>query len=171
MWNCISWWLGTLGASLKKLPSRRRGQMGSFHSGILGKNLLIDWRMRRPDQAGFCMLSDSWIMSSTLLGKRRIVVLGRGPHCEKRVSFFPSPAGKSLIKTPLGRELLNYSQPGRVWLVTSRLGTGKWKPFYTVQVQHWNSCPGGTALSHAGLAELTSLLHGLVGRMTFPSLT
>ncbi len=31
-----------------------------------------------------------------------------------------------------GRELLNYSQPGRLWLVTSRLGTRKTMTFFTV---------------------------------------
>jgi hypothetical protein len=37
--------------------------------------------------------------------------------------IFPSPAGMSL--TLSRREQFNYSRPGRVWLVTSRLGTGK----------------------------------------------
>jgi hypothetical protein len=39
---------------------------------------------------------------------------------------FPSPAGMSVP----GREKLNYSPPGRVWLVTSRLGTRKWLTFF-----------------------------------------
>ncbi len=38
-------------------------------------------------------------------------------HCKKRLAIFPSPA--------------EYSRPGRVWLVTSRLGTEK-SPSYSV---------------------------------------
>jgi hypothetical protein len=57
----------------------------------------------------------------------------QGPiHC-KKVIVFPSPAGRSLTNiTPPGRELLYYFQPGRVWLLTSRLGTGKTITFFTV---------------------------------------
>jgi hypothetical protein len=45
-------------------------------------------------------------------------------HCKKWWSIFPSPAGMSLTKLcPAGKN--NNSWPGRVWLVTSRLGTGK----------------------------------------------
>jgi hypothetical protein len=36
-----------------------------------------------------------------------------------------SPAGMSLTKLSLAGKKLNYSRPGRVWSVTSRLGTGK----------------------------------------------
>jgi hypothetical protein len=47
-------------------------------------------------------------------------------HCKKKLSFFPSPAGMSLTKLSLaGNNLINKSRPGRVWLVTSRLRTGK----------------------------------------------
>jgi len=46
-------------------------------------------------------------------------------HCKKELAIFPSPAGMSLIKLSLGGKKLNYSRPGRVWSVTSRLGTGK----------------------------------------------
>jgi hypothetical protein len=49
--------------------------------------------------------------------------------CEKRFAIFQSTAGMSLTKDSLGENNLmysvNYSLPGRVWLMTSRLGTGK----------------------------------------------
>ncbi len=41
----------------------------------------------------------------------------------KRLAIFLSPAGMSLNK-------LSYSRPGRVWLVTSRLGTRKSLTFF-----------------------------------------
>ncbi len=46
-------------------------------------------------------------------------------HCKKELAIFLSPAGMSLTKLSLGGGKLNYSRPGRVWSVTSRLGTGK----------------------------------------------
>ncbi len=49
----------------------------------------------------------------------------RSPHCKKELAIFPSPAGMSLTKLSLGGKKLNFSRPGRVWSVTSRLGTGK----------------------------------------------
>ena len=52
---------------------------------------------------------------------------------KKRFAVFPT--GMSLTKLPPGQELLHYSRPGRVWLVTSRLGTGKSLTFfYSVDV-------------------------------------
>jgi hypothetical protein len=48
----------------------------------------------------------------------------------KKVIVFPVPSGDVINQTLHGRELLNYSRPGRVWLVTSRLGTGKTITFY-----------------------------------------
>jgi hypothetical protein len=36
------------------------------------------------------------------------------------------------VKKLSGRGLFNYSRPGRDWLVTSRLGTGKSITFFTV---------------------------------------
>ncbi len=45
-------------------------------------------------------------------------------HCKERFAIFPSPVGMSP-----GREKFNYSRPGRVWSVTSRLGTGNGKLF------------------------------------------
>ncbi len=54
------------------------------------------------------------------------------PHCKKRLAFFPSPAGMwyATNQTLSGRKLLNYSRPERVWLVTSRLRTGKTINFF-----------------------------------------
>ncbi len=50
-------------------------------------------------------------------------------HTVKKVNCFSRPpAGMSL--TLPGRELLIYSRPGRFWLVTSRLGTGKTITFF-----------------------------------------
>ncbi len=47
-------------------------------------------------------------------------------HCKKRLAIFPSSASMSLTKLSMaGYNLIDYSRPGRVWLVTSRLGTGK----------------------------------------------
>ncbi len=56
------------------------------------------------------------------------------PHCKKRLPFFPSPAGMSITKFSLAGSKINYSRPGRVWLVTSRLGTWKTKTFFTVHL-------------------------------------
>ncbi len=55
----------------------------------------------------------------------------------KKVSGFPVPRRDVTYQTLPGREKLNYSSPGGVWWVTSRLGTGKpitffysvWTPF------------------------------------------
>jgi hypothetical protein len=49
-------------------------------------------------------------------------------HCKKRLAIFPSPAGMSLTKLSLAGN--NYSRLGRVWLVTSRLGTGTSRTFF-----------------------------------------
>jgi hypothetical protein len=43
---------------------------------------------------------------------------------------FSLPSRDATYQTLPGWELLNYSQPGRVWLVTSRLGTGKITNFF-----------------------------------------
>ncbi len=50
-------------------------------------------------------------------------------HCKKRLSLFPSPVNNQTLP---GREQFNNSWPGRVWLVTSRLGTRKMITFFTV---------------------------------------
>ncbi len=54
-------------------------------------------------------------------------------HRKKRFASFPSPAGMSLPNSPwagITTALLNYSCPGGVWLVTSRLGTGNSWTFF-----------------------------------------
>jgi hypothetical protein len=45
-------------------------------------------------------------------------------HCKKGYSLPRPKPGCVANQTLPGRELLNLSRPGRVWLVTSRLGTG-----------------------------------------------
>ncbi len=46
-------------------------------------------------------------------------------HCNKGLVVFPSPAGMSLTRLSRGGNNINYSRPGIVWSVTSRLGTKK----------------------------------------------
>jgi len=53
-------------------------------------------------------------------------------HTIKKVIVFPVTSWDVTNQTLPGQELLNYSRPGRVWLVTSRLGTGKTTTFFTV---------------------------------------
>ncbi len=48
----------------------------------------------------------------------------RNLHCKKGYSEFPFPSRDVTNQTLPGRESFNYSRPGRVWLVTSWLGTG-----------------------------------------------
>ncbi len=43
----------------------------------------------------------------------------------KKASYFPVPSQEVTYQTLPGRGKLKYSQPGRVWLLTSWLGTGK----------------------------------------------
>ncbi len=55
------------------------------------------------------------------------------PYTVKKVSHFPVFSRDVTDQTLPGREKLNYSRPGRVWSVTSRLRTGKWLTlFYSV---------------------------------------
>ncbi len=61
-------------------------------------------------------------------------------HCNKSLLLFPSTAGMSLTKLSLAG---NNSQPGRVWLVTSRLGTGKTITFFTVYKMSKERCSDG----------------------------
>ncbi len=51
-------------------------------------------------------------------------------HCKKSLAVFPSPAGISIAN-------LNYSRPGRVWQLTSRLGTRK-PLFFFYSVVDWD---------------------------------
>ncbi len=47
-------------------------------------------------------------------------------HCKKRIPIFPYLAGMSLTKHSMaGNNLIFTGRPWRVWLVTSRLGTGE----------------------------------------------
>ncbi len=66
----------------------------------------------------------------------------------KKVNDFPIPSQDVTNQTLPGPEYLNYSRPGRVWLVTSRQGTGKWQTFfYNVHLILYlfqGSCPTGT---------------------------
>jgi len=61
--------------------------------------------------------------------------LKREVHRKKSFSIFPYPDGMSLTKLSLGGNndaYINYSRLGRVWYVTSRLGTGISKSFFTL---------------------------------------
>jgi hypothetical protein len=65
-------------------------------------------------------------------------------HTVKKVIIFPVPSRDVTNQTLPDREKFNNSRPGRVWLVTSRLGTGKHRTsFYSavflIQVA---GCPG-----------------------------
>jgi hypothetical protein len=51
-------------------------------------------------------------------------------HCKKRLTIFPSPAGMSLTTLSLEGNNLLFSSRECAWLVTSRLGTGKWQTFF-----------------------------------------
>ncbi len=53
-------------------------------------------------------------------------------HCKKMVVDFPVPSRDFTSQTLPGREKFNYSRPGRVWLVTSWLGTGKSPTFFYI---------------------------------------
>jgi hypothetical protein len=48
-------------------------------------------------------------------------------HCKKRLAIFPSLAGRDVTTQTFtaGNNLINYSHPERVWLVTSYLEIGK----------------------------------------------
>jgi hypothetical protein len=48
----------------------------------------------------------------------------------KKVTDFPVPSRDVTNQTLSGREKLKYFRPVRVWLVTSRLGTGKSPTFF-----------------------------------------
>ncbi len=53
-------------------------------------------------------------------------------HCKKKVIVFPVTCLDVTNQTLPGRQLLNYSRTGRVWLVTSQPETGKTLAFFTV---------------------------------------
>jgi hypothetical protein len=54
------------------------------------------------------------------------------PLTVKKVIDIPVSSRDVTNQTLSGREYLNYCRQGRVWLVTSRLGTGKSGTFFTV---------------------------------------
>ncbi len=58
----------------------------------------------------------------------------RAVHYKKRLAVFPIPAGISLIFLPGNIINYNYSRSGRVWSVTSQLGTGKPLTFFSFSV-------------------------------------
>ncbi len=62
----------------------------------------------------------------------RMTECGRWDYNVKKVSNFPFPSWDVKNQTLTGREYFNYSQQGRVWLVTSRLRTEKSLTFFTV---------------------------------------
>jgi hypothetical protein len=62
------------------------------------------------------------------------LVLYLHDHTVKKVTDFPVLSRDFIYQTLTGRDLLNYSRPGRVWLVTSWLGTGKSVTFFAVQL-------------------------------------
>ncbi len=80
----------------------------------------------------YCLVPVFFIQRYTLSIKK---ILFLTIHCKKELAIFPSPAGMSLTKLSLVGKKLNYSRPGRVCSVTSRLGTGK-RPtlFYSVVI-------------------------------------
>ncbi len=81
-----------------------------------------------------------WIRCSRVVRASSDTVESERLHCKKELAIFPSPAGMSLTKLSLGGKKLNYSRPGRVWSVTSRLGTGKRLTlFYNVQMKQCGS--------------------------------
>ncbi len=56
-----------------------------------------------------------------------------GVHRKKRFTSFPSPAGMSLTKLPLGRKnsvMTSLFPPRKSLVVTSRLGTGNFRTFF-----------------------------------------
>jgi hypothetical protein len=70
-------------------------------------------------------MNDNWYLNLVFVHVCSVTV-----HCKKRLAVSPSPAGMSLTNLFLYGNKKNYSRPGRVWLVTSRLGTGKWQNFF-----------------------------------------
>jgi hypothetical protein len=60
--------------------------------------------------------------------RKRPFILNYIIYCEKNLAVFSVPSQDITLQTLPGRELLNYSRPGRAWLmdiVTSRLGREK----------------------------------------------
>ncbi len=74
----------------------------------------------------------------------------------KKFIVFPVPSRDVTNQTLSGREKFNNSRPGRVWLVTSRLGPGKTITFiYSVCLDLWlDRNPSMKCLEKSHLVEL-----------------
>jgi hypothetical protein len=72
------------------------------------------------------------------------------------VIHFPVSSRDVAYQTPPGREKLNYSPPGRVWLMTSRLEMGKWITFFTVYTK-WKRISASYTLSQPHTAQVWSV--------------
>jgi hypothetical protein len=57
-------------------------------------------------------------------------VLSESRYTVKKANYFPIPSRDVTNQNLPGQEQFNFSQPGRVWLVTSRLGTRKSLTFF-----------------------------------------
>jgi hypothetical protein len=68
--------------------------------------------------------------------QRKIKLVAFVLYCTITTSIIHLHYALCTNQTLPGRELLNYSRPGRVWLVTSRLGTGKTITFFYSVIWH-----------------------------------
>ena len=99
---------------------------------------------RRPSTWWICSPSSPTLLASSSRVSRCVYI-----SLLKRVSDFPAPSRDVTNQTLPGREILycNYSRPGRVWSVTSRLGTGKSIIFfYSVGYNDFNNLVPQTPL-------------------------
>ncbi len=98
-----------------------------------GSTRRVDGGRRNPDRHS---CQGAYGGNSSLGGGKAAAAAGGSPaatrpaeswqiHCKKKVGDFPVHSRDVTNQTLPGLELLNYSRPGRVWLVTSRLGTGE----------------------------------------------
>ncbi len=98
-------------------------------------NVTVMWGHMTCLSCWLCRLSCGWwtagscTVSGPAMNLRHHNRNHFGVHCKKRLAAFPSPAGMS--------PTINYSLPGRVWLVTSRPGMGKPLTFF-YSVPHCN---------------------------------
>ncbi len=80
-----------------------------------------------------CTQTAITILRSSLAWRALQYSLDSGIHRKKRFTSFPSPAGMSLTKLPLGRNNLVMTSlfpPRESLVVTSRLGTGNSRTFF-----------------------------------------
>jgi hypothetical protein len=109
-------------------------------SSIAGIDGMIAWNLGAF--LSFLLVLSTWaaefnIRASALLPIRhtvRTALLNNSYiHRKKRFTSFPSPAGMSLTKLPLGRNnsvMTSLFPPGESLVVTSRLGTGNSQNFF-----------------------------------------